>query len=66
VSDSRRKIVRDLRRQGFTIVRTRRGHLKISQPGVDGFVIAPGNTGDWRQPRNTKAKLRVLARRFQE
>lgn len=52
-----RKLTRELRRQGFEVRATRRGHLAVSTSGQSIAVLA-GTPSDWRSHRNGLARLR--------
>jgi len=52
-----RKVVKELKAQGFDVAVTKRGHLMVSR---DGRVVATfsGTASDWRSFRNGMAAVR--------
>ena len=53
-----KQTVRQYRRLGFSVSRTRRGHLRFEHPSMEGRVIGSSTPSDRRANRNLKAKIR--------
>lgn len=54
-----RDLVRKLRKQGFDIEHTRRGHLKVSRDGGP-FVIMPSTPSEYRGMKNAESLLKKI------
>jgi hypothetical protein len=52
--------LRDLERNGYTIVRTRKSHIKVTAPNGN-FTYQAGTPSDWRAMRNFQADVRRAA-----
>ena len=59
-----RQLVRDLRRQGFSVDRTRGGHLMVRCPDGRAVCTLSGTPGDRRAHRNARAQLRRAGARL--
>lgn len=53
-----KQVRRALEKEGFTAVRTRGGHWRISHPMMIGPVFAPSTPSDHRALKNLKALMR--------
>lgn len=52
------KLLRDLERDGFTVIRTAGGHLRFSHPAISGYVFGPSTPSDHRAVKNLLATLK--------
>jgi predicted RNA binding protein YcfA (HicA-like mRNA interferase family) len=57
------RLLRDARTRGWTVERTRRGHLRLRHPVSGATVIAAGTPSCPRAARNIAADLRRAERR---
>lgn len=66
MSGSRRRemeqLVREMRKAGWKVEKTRSGHWKFMPPGGKGGIYAPSTPGDARSLDNTKAELKRALR----
>jgi predicted RNA binding protein YcfA (HicA-like mRNA interferase family) len=57
------EVCRRLQREGFSVSRTRKGHLRFSSPDLISPVFAPSTPSDHRAVTNLIATLKRLRRR---
>lgn len=53
-----RQLLREARRQGWRVERTKKGHYKLWPPDGGPPEILPGTPSDWRSLKNAIARLR--------
>jgi predicted RNA binding protein YcfA (HicA-like mRNA interferase family) len=59
------RLLRDAEERGWTVHRTRGGHVRLKHPG-GGLVVASSTPSDWREVRNTVARMARAERTMQE
>lgn len=53
-----RSLVKELEQEGYSVVRSNGGHLRITHPDLTGPVFTSSTPSDWRTYRNLRATLR--------
>jgi len=52
------RVIVELRRQGFSVTLTARGHLRVKHTNMNGVVICGGSPSDWRWKQNLNAAIK--------
>lgn len=56
------EVFREARREGWSVEKTKGGHVRLRHPDVEGFIIAPKTTRSHDAPRNALALMRRALR----
>lgn len=49
---------RSLEKRGFKVTVTKGCHHRVTHPEMDGFVIFPNSSRDWRLARNVESEIK--------
>lgn len=61
-SDYKRRLLKEAKDGGWTVLRTKCNHFKLTHPEAGGCVFAPSTPGDYKSIERVRTKMRAMLR----